>query len=95
MPLNINNSVERPVVSNLDGFTKRIARLVDRSLDEMELQAEPLTVQQVTSLEKINKIVEVLMDREKERGEQTTYREQTDEELMRLLEAESDEETAD
>ena len=80
-------------MSNLDDFTKRIARLVDRSLDEMEVQIEPLTVQQVTSLEKINKIVEVLMDRERERGEQTVYREQTDEELMRLLEAETDEDS--
>jgi hypothetical protein len=80
-------------VSNLDDFTKRIARLVDRSLGEMEVQPDPLTVQQVTSLEKINKIVEVLMDRERERGEQTVYREQTDEELMRLLEAETDEDT--
>jgi hypothetical protein len=83
-------------MSNLDGFTKRIARLVDRSLDEMEHQAEPLTVQQVTSLEKINKIVEVLIDREKERGEQTTYREQSTEELIRLLEENnSDEESND
>jgi hypothetical protein len=80
-------------VSNLDDFTKRIARLVDRSLGEMEVQPDPLTVQQVTSLEKINKIVEVLMDRERERGEQTVYREQTDEELMRLLEAETDEDS--
>jgi hypothetical protein len=80
-------------VSNLDDFTKRIAMLVDRSLGEMEVQPDPLTVQQVTSLEKINKIVEVLMDRERERGEQTVYREQTDEELMRLLEAETDEDT--
>ena len=80
-------------MSNLDDFTKRIARLVDRSLGEMEVQPDPLTVQQVTSLEKINKIVEVLMDRERERGEQTVYREQTDEELMRLLEAETDEDT--
>ena len=80
-------------MSNLDDFTKRIARLVDRSLGEMEVQPDPLTVQQVTSLEKINKIVEVLMDRERERGEQTVYREQTDEELMRLLEAETDEDS--
>lgn len=78
-------------MNRLDNFTERIARLVDRSLDEMEEQAEPLTVQQVTSLEKINKIVEVLMDRERERGELTVYREQSDEELMSLLEAETDE----
>jgi hypothetical protein len=78
-------------VSNLDDFTKRIARLVDRSLDEMEVQVEPLTVQQVTSLEKINKIVEVLIDRERERGEITAYREQSDEELMQLLEAQNEE----
>lgn len=80
-------------MSNLDDFTKRIARLVDRSLDEMEVQTDPLTVQQVTSLEKINKIVEVLMDRERERGEITAYREQSDEELMKLLEAQNDEES--
>lgn len=78
-------------MSNLDDFTKRIARLVDRSLDEMEVQVEPLTVQQVTSLEKINKIVEVLIDRERERGEITAYREQSDEELMQLLEAQNEE----
>lgn len=80
-------------MSNLDDFTKRIARLVDRSLDEMEVQTDPLTVQQVTSLEKINKIVEVLMDRERERGEITAYREQSDEELMKLLEEQNDEES--
>ena len=42
-------------MSNLDKFTERIARLVDRSLEEMEEQTDALTVQQVTSLEKINK----------------------------------------
>jgi hypothetical protein len=80
-------------VNRLDKFTERIANLVERSLHEMETQDEQLTVQQVTSLEKINKIVEVLMDRERERGELTAYREQTDEELMRLLEADTDEES--
>lgn len=80
-------------MSRLDKFTERIANLVERSLHEMETQNEELTVQQVTSLEKINKIVEVLMNRERERGELTIYREQSDEELMSLLEAESDEES--
>lgn len=80
-------------MNRLDKFTERIANLVERSLHEMETQDEQLTVQQVTSLEKINKIVEVLMDRERERGELTVYREQTDEELMRLLEAENDEDS--
>ncbi len=82
-------------MSNLDDFTKRIARLVDRSLGEMEVQPDPLTVQQVTSLEKINKIVEVLMERERDRGELTVYREHSDEELMSLLEADTDEEAGD
>ncbi len=80
-------------MNRLDKFTERIANLVERSLHEMETQDDQLTVQQVTSLEKINKIVEVLMDRERERGELTVYREQTDEELMRLLEAENDEDS--
>lgn len=80
-------------MNRLDKFTERIANLVERSLHEMETQDDQLTVQQVTSLEKINKIVEVLMDRERERGELTVYREQSDEELMRLLEAENDEDS--
>jgi hypothetical protein len=76
-------------VNTLDKFTERITQLVERSLSEMDEQVEPLTVQQITSLEKINKIVEVLMDRERERGELTAYREHTEEELMQMLEAES------
>lgn len=74
------------MTSKLDDFNKLIYKLVERSLDEMDTQVDPLTVQQVTSLEKINKIIEVLMDRERERGEQTVYREKTTDELLELLE---------
>lgn len=78
--------------NKLDEFNSMIYRLVERSLDEMDTQADPLTVQQVTSLEKINKIVEVLMTRERERGEHTVYREKSTEELLELLENEEDSE---
>lgn len=74
----------------LDEFNNMIYRLVERSLEEMDTQADPLTVQQVTSLEKINKIVEVLMSREKERGEFTEYREKSTQELLELLENEEE-----
>lgn len=78
------------MTSKLDDFNKLIYKLVERSLDEMDTQVDPLTVQQVTSLEKINKIIEVLMDREKERGEHTVYREKTTDELLELLEDDED-----
>lgn len=78
------------MTSKLDEFNSMIYRLVERSLDEMDTQVDPLTVQQVTSLEKINKIIEVLMSREKERGEHTVYRERTKEELLELLENEDE-----
>lgn len=78
------------MTSKLDEFNSMIYMLVERSLDEMHTQIDPLTVQQVTSLEKINKIIEVLMSREKERGEHTIYRETSTEELLELLENEEE-----
>lgn len=78
------------MTSKLDEFNSLIYRLVERSLDEMDTQTDPLTVQQVTSLEKLNKIVEVLMSRERERGEFTEYRERSTEELLELLENEEE-----
>jgi hypothetical protein len=77
-------------VNKLDEFNKMIYKLVERSLDEMSSQADPLTVQQVTSLEKINKIVEVLMEREQTTGELTAFREKSTDELLELLENEDD-----
>lgn len=77
-------------MSKLDEFNKMIYKLVERSLDEMSSQADPLTVQQVTSLEKINKIVEVLMEREQTTGELTAFREKSTEELLELLENEDE-----
>lgn len=77
----------------LDEFNNMIYQLVERSLGEMTTQSDPLSSQQVTSLEKINKIVEVLMSRERERGEFTEYRERSTEELLELLE--NEEEIAD
>lgn len=74
--------------SKLEEFNKKIYQLVERSLDEMTEQTDPLTVQQVTSLEKINKIVEVLMEREQTTGELTAFREKSTEELLELLEDE-------
>ena len=76
--------------SKLEDFNKMIYLLVERSLGEMNTQADPLTVQQVTSLEKINKIIEVLMSREKERGEFTEFREKSTQELLELLEDEEE-----
>jgi len=78
------------MTKKLDEFNTMIYRLVERSLDEMNTQLDPLSSQQVTSLEKINKIVEVLMSRERERGEFTEYREKTTEELLELLENEEE-----
>lgn len=80
------------MTKKLDEFNGLVYRLVERSLGEMNTQVDPLTVQQVTSLEKLNKIIEVLMSRERERGEFTEYREKTTQELLELLE---DEEEAD
>jgi len=77
-------------VNKLDEFNKMIYKLVERSLDEMTNQVDPLTVQQVTSLEKINKIVEVLMEREQTTGELTAFREKSTEELLELLENEDE-----
>lgn len=77
-------------MSKLEQFNVLIYQLVERSLTEMDSQNDPLTVQQVTSLEKINKIVEVLMERERERGEITVFREKTTEELLELLEHEEE-----
>lgn len=77
-------------MSKLEQFNVLIYQLVERSLTEMDSQNDPLTVQQVTSLEKINKIVEVLMERERERGEITVFREKTTEELLELLENEEE-----
>lgn len=77
-------------MNKLDEFNKMIYKLVERSLDEMSSQADPLTVQQVTSLEKINKIVEVLMEREQTTGELTAFREKSTDELLELLENEDD-----
>jgi len=74
--------------SKLEEFNKKIYQLVERSLNEMSEQIDPLTVQQVTSLEKINKIVEVLMEREETTGELTVFREKSTEELLELLEDE-------
>lgn len=78
------------MTSKLEEFTKKIYQLVERSLNEMTEQHDPLTVQQVTSLEKINKIVEVLMEREQTTGELTAFREKSTEELLELLENEED-----
>jgi len=78
------------MTKKLDEFNNMVYRLVERSLDEMNTQIDPLTVQQVTSLEKINKIIEVLMSREKERGEFTEYREKSTQELLELLEDEEE-----
>lgn len=77
-------------MNKLDEFNKMIYKLVERSLDEMTNQVDPLTVQQVTSLEKINKIVEVLMEREQTTGELTAFREKSTEELLELLENEDE-----
>jgi hypothetical protein len=74
--------------NKLEEFNKKIYQLVERSLNEMTEQVDPLTVQQVTSLEKINKIVEVLMEREETTGELTAFREKSTEELLELLEDE-------
>lgn len=79
------------MTKKLDEFNGLVYRLVERSLGEMNTQIDPLTVQQVTSLEKLNKIIEVLMSRERERGEFTEYREKSTQELLELLE--DDEET--
>ena len=76
--------------SRLEDFTKKIYDLVERSLQEMDVQIEPLTVQQVTSLEKINKIVEVLMEREQTTGELTAYRDKSTDELLELLDNEDE-----
>lgn len=76
------------MTNKLEDFNKKIYQLVERSLDEMTQQQEPLTVQQVTSLEKINKIVEVLMEREQTTGELTAFREKSTDELLELLENE-------
>lgn len=78
------------MTKKLDEFNTMVYRLVQRSLTEMDTQGDPLTVQQVTSLEKLNKIIEVLMSREKERGEFTEYREKTTQELLELLEDEEE-----